>query len=143
MYTLSVRSDDYGDSTSTTAVVEVGGSIRTYIMRTEANASSTSTRDFDWVKVTLVGGTRYRIVWDVACLHEGIIFGIFSSTGTHVSQTSIARETDGWCTDLTIEFTPPTGPFFTPDYFISLSARGSDFRGGAPPVRGRLGHPHG
>ena len=127
VYTLSVQSDDYGDSTSTAAVVEVGGSIRTYIMRTETSAGSTSTRDFDWVKVTLVGGTRYRIVWDVACLHEGIIFGIFSSTGTHVSQTSIARETDGHCTDLTIEFTPPTGPIFTPDYFISLSARGSDF----------------
>ena len=127
VYTLSVQSDDYGDSTSTTAVVEVGGSIRTYIMRTETNASSTNTRDFDWVKVTLVGGTRYRIVWDVACLHEGIVFGVFSSTGTHVSQTSIARETDGWCTNLTIEFTPPIGPVFTPDYFISLSARGSDF----------------
>ena len=59
----------------------------------------------------------------MACLHEGIIFGIFSSFGAHVSQTSIARETDGWCTDLTIEFTPP----FSNDYFISLSARGSDF----------------
>ena len=128
VYTLSVRSDDYGDSTSTTAVVEVGGSIRTYIMRTETNASSTSTRDFDWVKVALVANTRYRFVWDVACLHEGIIFGIFSSFGAHVSQTSIARETDGWCTDLTIEFTPP----FSNDYFISLSARGSDFPKNGP-----------
>ena len=132
VYTLSVQSDDYGDSTSTTAVVAVGGSIRTYIMRTEANASSTSTRDFDWVKVALVGGTRYRFVWDVACLHEGMVFGIFSSTGTHVGQTSIARETDGHCTDLTIEFTPPIGPLFTPDYFISLSARGSDFPKNGP-----------
>ena len=128
VYTLSVRSDDYGDSTSTTAVVEVGGSIRTYIMRTETNASSTSTRDFDWVKVALVANTRYRFVWDVACLHEGIIFGIFSSFGAHVSQTSIARETDGWCTDLTIEFTPP----FSNDYFISLNARGSDFPKNGP-----------
>ena len=127
VYTLSVQSDDYGDSTSTTAVVAVGGSIRTYIMRTEANASSKTTRDFDWVKVALVANTRYRFVWDVACLHEGTIFGIFSSTGTHVSQMSISRETDGWCTNLTVEFTPPSGPFFGPDYFISLSARGSDF----------------
>ena len=121
VYTLSVQSDDYGDSTRTTAVVEVGGS-----MRTEANASSTSTTDFDWVKVALVAGTRYRFVWDVACLHEGIIYGIFSSQGSHVGPMSISRETDGWCTDLTIEFTPPSGPF-GPDYFISLSARGSDF----------------
>ena len=125
VYTLSVQSDDYGDSTSTTAVVEVGGSIRTYIMRTEANASSTSTRDFDWVKVALVAGTRYRFVWDVACLHEGIIFGIFSSFGAHTSQVAISRETDGWCTDLTIEFTPPLGG----DYFIVVTARGSDFLG--------------
>ena len=123
VYTLSVQSDDYGDSTSTTAVVAVGGSIRTYIMRTEANASSTSTRDFDWVKVALVAGTRYRFVWDVACLHEGIIYGIFSSQGSHVGPMSISRETDGWCTDLTIEFTPP----FSMDYFLSLTARGSDF----------------
>ena len=127
VYTLSVQSDDYGDTTSTTAVVAVGGSIRTYIMRTEANASSTSTSDSDWVKVALVAGTRYRFVYDVACLHEGMVFGIFSSTGTHVTPVSISRETDGWCTDLTIEFTPPSGPFFGPDYFISLSARGSDF----------------
>ena len=123
VYTLSVQGDDYGDSTSTTAVVAVGGSIRTYIMRVAVNASSTTTRDFDWVKVALVANTRYRIVWDVACLHEGIIFGIFSSFGAHVSQVSIDRETDGWCTDLTYEFTPP----FSTDYFISLSARGSDF----------------
>ena len=123
VYTLSVQSDDYGDSTRTTAVVAVGGSIRTYIMRTEANASSTSTRDFDWVKVALVAGTRYRFVWDVACLHEGIIYGIFSSLGSHVGPMSISRETDGWCTDLTIEFTPP----FSMDYFLSLTARGSDF----------------
>ena len=123
VYTLSVQSDDYGDSTRTTAVVAVGGSIRTYIMRTEANASSTSTTDFDWVKVALVAGTRYRFVWDVACLHEGIIYGIFSSQGSHVGPMSISRETDGWCTDLTIEFTPPFGM----DYFLSLTARGSDF----------------
>ena len=123
VYTLSVQSDDYGDSTSTTAVVAVGGSIRTYIMRTEPNASSTSTTDFDWVKVALQSGVTYRFVWDVACLHEGIIYGIFSSQGSHVGPMSISRETDGWCTDLTIEFTPP----FSMDYFLSLTARGSDF----------------
>ena len=130
VYTLSVQSDDYGDSTRTTAVVAVGGSIRTYIMRVAVNASSTSTRDFDWVKVTLQPNTRYRIVWDVACLHEGIIFGIFTKAGEHsvsvMEQVSISRETDGWCTNLTVEFTAPPANF-GPDYFISLSARGSDF----------------
>ena len=124
VYTLSVQSDDYGDSPSTTtAVVEVGGSIRTYIMRTEANASSTSTRDFDTIKVALQANTRYRIVWDVACLHEGMITSIFDTNRPWVLRQAISRETDGWCTDLTIEFTPTVGG----DYFIHVSARGSDF----------------
>ena len=124
VYTLSVQSDDYPESTDTTAVVEVGGSIRTYIMRTEANASSTNTTDFDWVRVAdLVAGTRYRIVWDVACLHEGIIRYLSDPFGSGELQQAISRETDGWCTDLTIEFTPTTGG----NYFIHVSARGSDF----------------
>ncbi|WP_419920144.1 choice-of-anchor R domain-containing protein [Candidatus Poriferisodalis sp.] len=125
VYALSVQGDDYASGTSTTAVVEVGGSIRTYIMRTEANASSTSTRDFDTIKVALQRNTRYRIVWDVACLHEGIIGGIDDINRPWVLRQTISRETDGWCTDLTIEFTPPTAR----DYFITVSARGSDFPG--------------
>ena len=125
VYTLSVQSDDYPDSTDTTATVEVGGSIRTYIMRTETNASSTNTRDFDWVKVALQANTRYRFVWDVACLHEGIIQYLANpfSPDANALQQAISRETDGWCTDLTIEFTPPVGG----DYYIYVSARGSDF----------------
>ena len=124
VYTLSVQSDDYPLNIDTTAVVEVGGSIRTYIMRTETNASSTSTRDFDAIKVALVAGTRYRIVWDVACLHEGIIRYIADPFGTSDAlQQAISRETDGWCTDLTIEFTPTVDG----DYVFHVSARGSDF----------------
>ena len=57
VYTLSVQSDDYASGTSTTAVVAVGGSIRTYIMRTETNAGITSTRDFDTIKVALQANT--------------------------------------------------------------------------------------
>ena len=128
VYTLSVQSDDYGSGTTTTAVVAVGGSIRTYIMRTEANASSTTTRDFDTIKVVLQANTRYRIVWDVACLHEGIIRGIDDANRPWVLRQTISRETDGWCTDLTIEFTPPLGG----DYFITVSARGSDFPKNGP-----------
>ena len=132
VYTLSVQSDDYGDSSSTTtAVVAVGGSIRTYIMRTEANAGSTSTTDVDAIKVTaLQANTRYRIVWDVACLHEGIIEYLpnpFGSNANALRQT-ISRETDGFCTDLTIEFTPTTGG----EHFIYVSARGSDFPKNGP-----------
>ena len=69
--------------------------------------------------------TRYRFVWDVACLHEGIIFGIFRQQSAPMGAPTVAisRETDGWCTNLTYEFTPPLGG----DYFITVSARGSDF----------------
>ena len=125
VYTLSVQSDDYESGTSTTAVVAVGGSIRTYIMRTETSAGITSTRDFDTIKVALQANTRYRIVWDVACLHEGIIRGIDDANRPWVLRQTISRETDGWCTNLTHEFTPPVGG----DYFITVSARGSDFPG--------------
>ena len=129
VYTLSVQSDDYPVDTSTTAVVAVGGSIRTYIMRTQTSAGSTNTEDVDAVKVALVANTRYRIVWDVACLHEGMITGIygtlsmFGHTGVIPLTESIDRETDGWCTDLTYEFTPDFGG----DHFIFVTARGSDF----------------
>ena len=128
VYTLSVQSDDYASGTGTTAVVAVGGSIRTYIMRTETNASSTTTRDFDTIKVALQANTQYRIVWDVACRHEGIIRGIDDTNRPWVLRQTISRETDGWCTDLTIEFTPPLGG----DYFITVTARGSDFPKNGP-----------
>ena len=125
VYTLSVQSDDYPESEDSTAVVAVGGSIRTYIMRTETNASSTNTRDFDAIRVAgLVAGTRYRIVWDVACLHEGIIQYLADPFGTSDPlQQAISRETDGWCTDLTIEFTPTVDGHS----IVYVSARGSDF----------------
>ena len=140
VYTLSVQSDDYPESIDTTAVVEVGGSIRTYIMRTEANASSTSTRDSDWVKVALQSGVTYRIVWDVVCLHEGIIEYITDPFSSEQFRQAISRETDGWCTDLTVEFTPTAGG----DYYIHVSARGSRLPREVPlPVQGCLGHPHG
>ena len=126
VYTLSVQSDDYPESTDTTAVVAVGGSIRTYIMRTETNASSTSTTDFDAIRVAaLQANTRYRYVWDVACLHEGIIEYLANpfDVAANALQQAISRETDGWCTDLTVEFTPTTDG----DHYIYVSARGSDF----------------
>ena len=78
VYTLSAQSDDHPPDATTTAVVAVGGSIRTYIMRTSADTSSTFTGDYDAIKVALQASTRYRFVWDVACLHEGSI-GIFDS----------------------------------------------------------------
>ena len=97
-------------------------------MRTEPSAGITSTRDFDTIKVALQANTRYRIVWDVACLHEGIIRGIDDNDRPWVLRQTIERETDGHCTDLTIEFTPSLGG----DYFITVSARGSDLPKNGP-----------
>ena len=61
----------------------------------------------------------------MACLHEGIIRYLVDSfrDDADALQQAISRETDGWCTDLTIEFTPTTDG----DYYIHVSARGSDF----------------
>ena len=44
--------------------------------------------------------TNYRIVWDVACRHEGIIEALYFEIGTSVPFTyaEIERETDGSCT---------------------------------------------
>ena len=124
VYTLSVQDDDYTEDAgvTTSAVVEVGGSVRTYIMRTEMNAGITSTEDIDAVKVALVANTRYRFVWDVGCLHKGMITHILNNLDPPSVSASINRETDGHCTDLTYDFTAPT----TEDHFINLSARGSD-----------------
>ena len=66
---------------------------------------------------------HYRFVYDVACLHEGIIEGIYDSDGALVpdSGSSIARKTDGTCTDLTMAFTAPGDG----DYYVAVTARGS------------------
>ena len=123
VYTLSARSDDYPADTSTTAEVEVGGSLQTYLMRTKTNYNSSATDDVDWIRVALRANVHYRFVYDVACLHEGIIEGIYDSDGALVpdSGSSIARKTDGTCTDLTMAFTAPGDG----DYYVAVTARGS------------------
>ena len=126
-YQLSARSDDYPADRTTTAVLTVGGSIQVDIMRTRENPQSTFTDDHDWIRVKdLQLNTNYRIVWDVACRHEGIIEALYFEVGSSVPLTyaEIERETDGWCTDLTTVFRPR---FLTGDFFISVTARGSDF----------------
>ena len=123
VYTLSARSDDHPADTSTTAEVEVGGSLQTYLMRTKTNYNSSATDDVDWIRVALRANVHYRFVYDVACLHEGIIEGIYDSDGALVpdSGSSIARKTDGTCTDLTMAFTAPGDG----DYYVAVTARGS------------------
>ena len=77
----------------------------------------------DWIRVALRANVHYRFVYDVACLHEGIIEGIYDSDGALVpdSGSSIARKTDGTCTDLTMAFTAPGDG----DYYVAVTARGS------------------
>ena len=123
VYTLTAQSDDHPADTSTTAEVEVGGSLQTYLMRTKTNYNSSATDDVDWIRVALRANVHYRFVYDVACLHEGIIEGIYDSDGALVpdSGSSIARKTDGTCTDLTMAFTAPGDG----DYYVAVTARGS------------------
>ena len=107
-YTLAMFDDDYSDDITTTGVVDVGESFQNYVMRTGANAESSRTDDVDWIRVALKADVTYEIVYDVACLHQGRIEGIYGPDGTLLPDTTLdwPRKTKGWCTDLTTEFTP-------------------------------------
>ena len=124
-YTLAMFDDDYSDDITTTGVVNVGESFQNYVMRTGANPESSRTDDVDWIRVALKADVTYEIVYDVACLHQGRIEGIYGPDGTLLPDTTLdwPRKTKGWCTDLTTEFTPSSDD----DYYIAVSAQGSRF----------------
>ena len=124
-YTLAMFDDDYSDDITTTGVVDVGESFQNYVMRTGANPESSRTDDVDWIRVALKADVTYEIVYDVACLHQGRIEGIYGPDGTLLPDTTLdwPRKTKGWCTDLTTEFTPSSDD----DYYIAVSAQGSRF----------------
>ena len=143
-YTLAMFGDDYSDDITTTATVTVDGSGRNfedfqnYVMRTNANHDSSRTDDVDWIRVALKANVTYEIVYDVACLHQGRIEGIYDSTGTLLRGTTLEwpRKTKGWCTDLNTEFTPSADG----DHYIAVSAQGSHFqRGSVNPFTGVQG----
>ena len=125
VYTLAMLGDDYSDDMDTTGVVDVGESFQNYVMRTGANPESSRTDDVDWIRVALKADVTYEIVYDVACLHQGRIEGIYGPDGTLLPDTTLdwPRKTKGWCTDLTTEFTPSSDD----DYYIAVSAQGSHF----------------
>ena len=80
----------------------------------------------------------YEIVYDVACLHQGRIEGIYGPDGTLLPDTTLdwPRKTKGWCTDLTTEFTPSSDG----DHYIAVSAQGSHFPiGSVNPFQGVQG----
>ena len=131
-YTLAMLGDDYPDSSLTRAIVDVSnngrnfGDFHNYLMRTDANPDSSTTTDIDWIKVYLQGNATYEITYDVACLHEGEIVGIYDSDGHPTYHAGAAFDSSKkvrWCTDITTKFTAPS----TGDYFIGVTARGANF----------------
>ena len=137
-YTLAMFDDDYSDDITTTGVVDVGESFQNYVMRTGANPESSRTDDVDWIRVALKADVTYEIVYDVACLHQGRIEGIYGPDGMMIPDTALdwPRKTKGWCTDLTTEFTPSSDD----DYYIAVSAEGSHFPiGSVNPFQGVQG----
>ena len=88
-YTLAMFDDDYSDDITTTGVVDVGESFQNYVMRTGANPESSRTDDVDWIRVALKADVTYEIVYDVACLHQGRIEGIYGPDGTLLPDTTL------------------------------------------------------
>ena len=137
-YTLAMFDDDYSDDITTTGVVDVGESFQNYVMRTGANPESSRTDDVDWIRVALKADVTYKIVYDVACLHQGRIEGIYGPDGMMIPDTALdwPRKKKGWCTDLTTGFTPSSDD----DYYIAVSAEGSHFPiGSVNPFQGVQG----
>ena len=130
-YTLAMSGDDYSDDVDTTATVTVDASGRNfedfqnYLMRTDVNPESSRTNDVDWIRVSLEAGATYRIVYNVACLHEGHIRGIHDSTGVLIPDAEAVFESNKkirWCRDITTNFTPESDG----DHYIAVSARGAN-----------------
>ena len=131
-YTLAMLGDDYPDSSLTPAIMDVSnngrnfGDFHNYLMRTDANPDSSRTADIDWIRVDLQGNATYEITYDVACLHEGEIVGIYDSDGHPTYHTGAAFQSDKkirWCGDIKTKFTAPSDGW----YFIAVTARGANF----------------
>ena len=131
-YTLAMLGDDYPDSSLTPAIMDVSnnghtfGDFHNYLMRTDANPDSSKTGDIDWIRVDLQGNATYEITYDVACLHEGEIVGIYDSDGHPTYHTGAAFQSDKkirWCGDIKTKFTAPSDGW----YFIAVTARGANF----------------
>ena len=131
-YTLAMSGDDYSDDVYTKATFAVDASGRNfddfqnYLMRTSADPEDSETSDVDWIHVSLKANTTYKIIYDVACLHEGIIAGIYDLVGNPIPNTEAffkSHEKIRWCSDITTRFTPASDG----DYYIAVTARGANF----------------
>ena len=108
--------DDFTDDTSTTATVTVNGS---------AEGEIEYPNDVDWFKVTLTGGTKYRI--EVVSheshgplgghhLHNPDLRGIYNSSGDYRNNTR--DENSGFYLNARVDFTPSS----TGVYYIAAGA---------------------
>ena len=133
-YTLVMFGDDYSNDMDTTATVTVDASGRNfedsqnYLMRTDATPESQTTDDVDWIRVALEAGATYEIVYDVKCLHRGIIEGIYDADGNRVFDRIERQEvltstgiTVNMCSNLVTKFTPESDG----DHYIAVSAKGA------------------
>ena len=124
--------DDYSNDLDTTATVTVDESGRNfedfqnYLMRTDVSPESQTTDDVDWIRVTLEAGATYEIVYDVKCLHRGIIEGIYDADGNRVFDRLERQEvrtrsgiTVNMCSNLVTKFTPESDG----DHYIAVSAK--------------------
>ena len=131
-YTLVMFGDDYSNDMDTMATVTVDESGRNfedfqnYLMRTDVSPESQTTDDVDWIRVTLEAGATYEIVYDVKCLHRGIIEGIYDADGNRVFDRLERQEvrtrsgiTVNMCSNLVTKFTPESDG----DHYIAVSAK--------------------
>ena len=130
-YTLAMSSDDYSDDVYTKATFAVDASGRNfenfqnYLMRTSDDPEDSKTSDVDWIHVSLKANTTYKIIYDVACLHEGIIAGVYDAIGTLIPDTEASfksNEKIRWCGDITTRFTPASDG----EYYIAVTAKGAN-----------------
>nr|CRH06297.1 Putative protein involve in cell communication. Containing ten Calx-beta domains [Candidatus Magnetococcus massalia] len=117
-YTLSVStsvtvsSDDYGDTTSTTGLLTVGGSV---------TGTVEEAYDRDWFAVALVGGTSYQIDVEGADTSQGslanpTLMGVYDAGGEFVSGT---YDSNGG-TDLNAQTT--LTPVTSGTYYVAASS---------------------
>ena len=116
---VEAAADDYAANTSTTGTVVVGGS---------QTGEIESHGDVDWIRVTLVGGTRYVIDYDGSANGQGTLSdpyfrGVYDSNGNLISGTTDSN--GGLGLNSRIDFTPGSSG----TYFLGLG-------NGAPSLTG-------
>ncbi|MCP4020295.1 MAG: hypothetical protein GY729_00505, partial [Desulfobacteraceae bacterium] len=110
--TDTASSDDYASSIFTKGALNIGSSIMGEIE---------IFGDQDWFKVSLNEDQAVQINLEGSILNKGtlsdtVLFGIYDSTGTLISDTS--SDDDGYGTNSMLEFAAPS----TGDYYISAAA---------------------